>query len=51
MSELDSLFKLDGSLDVLDKTVLEKYVAIFAMRQCSANWEQEASCHHADAGA
>jgi hypothetical protein len=29
MSELDSLFKLDGSLDVLDKTVHEKFVAIF----------------------
>lgn len=28
MTELDSLFKLDGDLDSLDKNVLEKYVAV-----------------------
>jgi hypothetical protein len=27
MSELDSLFKLDGSVEILDKTVLEKYAS------------------------
>jgi hypothetical protein len=27
MSELDDLFKLDGGLDLLDKTVHQKYAA------------------------
>lgn len=52
MSELDSLFNLDGGLENLDKTVLEKY----ASANFTATWSrltgaQEAGSHNPDQGA
>jgi hypothetical protein len=49
MSELDSLFNLDGGLENLDKTVLEKYaLAMFAATPSRLTGAQEASSHHPD---
>jgi hypothetical protein len=49
MSELDSLFNLDGGLENLDKTVLEKYAfAILTATWSRLTGAQEAGSHHPD---
>jgi hypothetical protein len=50
MTELDSLFKLDGDLDTLDKTVHQKYDSDPTSR-ARAHLVQEAGCNFTDTGA
>lgn len=51
MSELDSLFKLDGDLDSLDKNLHEKYASVPApIKHAPTDPVQEASRHLPDPG-
>lgn len=52
MTELDSLFKLDGDVDSLDRNLLEKYVVISSSSKLGpSDALQEASCHNTNARA
>jgi|TARA_R110002003_G_scaffold41_8_gene2884 hypothetical protein len=51
MTELDSLFKLDGDLDDLDKNVHQKYVSVPSVSSPAPDSAQEASCLHTNPGA
>ena len=51
MDELDTLFNLDSSLDVLDKTVHEKSVMARRLNQHQLTAHQEASRQHTGTGA
>ena len=46
MSELDDLFKLDGDLDTLDRTVHQKCADYSTIHLTIANIFKEAGCHH-----